>query len=95
MTTTLAKQLSRINLVNGGSMQSSQAVTLNLDNRTLLRLAQNRQLHSFELRRGSTFSVLLPSHGLNRKLPDSLEGMRSSLGREAMMTSLAGTAAAT
>jgi hypothetical protein len=68
MTTTLANQLPRINLANGGSMQSVQVVTLKSGaTGPLPRLTQNRQCTHGASYKLNT-SALLPSHELTRRL---------------------------
>src|SRR5258707_8507827 len=54
MTTTLANQLPRINLANGGSMQSAQVVTLKSGQQNASSVASKSPTHSFELRTSST-----------------------------------------
>src|SRR6267143_501737 len=62
MTTILAIQLPRINLANGGSMQSAQVVTLKSGaTGPLPRLTQNRQCTHGASYKLNT-SALLPSH---------------------------------
>src|ERR1700687_6463828 len=56
MTTTLANQLPRINLANGGSMQSAQVVTLKSGQQNASSVDSKSPMHSFELRTSSTLA---------------------------------------
>src|SRR5215472_342643 len=63
MTKTLANQLPRINLADGGSMQSVRVVTRNLDNRTLPRLTQNHHCTHGSFVQGQYDRLALESWG--------------------------------
>src|ERR1700726_1016790 len=67
MTTTLANQPPRINLANGGSMQSARVVTLTSGQQNASSVDSKSPIHSFELRTSSTLPVALESPA-NRKL---------------------------
>src|SRR2546422_7634140 len=54
MTTTLANQLPRINLANGGSMQSAQVVTLKSGQQNASSVDSKSPMHALELRTSST-----------------------------------------
>src|SRR6266705_2730804 len=54
MTTTVANQQPRINLANGGSMQSAQVVTLKSGQQNASSVDSKSPMHSFELRTSST-----------------------------------------
>src|SRR5260370_26741962 len=54
MTTTVANQLPRINLANGGSMQSAQVVTLKSGQQNASSFDSKSPMQSFELRTSST-----------------------------------------
>src|ERR1017187_6424462 len=62
MTTTLANQLPRINLANGGSMQSAQVVTLKSGQQNASSVDSKSPMHSLSFVQAQPFSVLLPSH---------------------------------
>src|SRR5258708_13681207 len=54
MKTTLANQLPRINLANGGSMQSAQVVTLKSGQKNASSVDSKSPIHSFKVRTSST-----------------------------------------
>src|SRR5260370_28064354 len=60
MTTTLANQLPRINLANGGSMQSAQVVTLKSGQQNASSVDSKSPMHSFELRTSPTLLRFTP-----------------------------------
>ena len=66
MTTTLANQLPRINLANGGSMQSAQVVTLKSGQQNASPVDSKSPMRSFELRTSSTLLRLVPESRANR-----------------------------
>src|ERR1039458_10093786 len=67
MTTTLANQLPRINLANGGSMQSAQVVTLKPGQQNASSVDSKSPMHSFELRTSSTLLRFAPESRRTRK----------------------------
>src|SRR6266478_3286255 len=78
MTTTLANQLPRINLANGGSVQSAKVVSRNLDNRTLPRLTRNCQCTHLSFVQAQHYRVALESRAI-RKLNHKSETVRIKL----------------
>src|SRR6267378_831848 len=85
MTTTVSNQLPRINLANGGSMQSAQVVTLKSGQQNASSVDSKSPMHSFDFVQAQHYRVALESRAI-RKLNHKSETVRIRLrGLEAFM----------